>query len=810
MSRSAVSCAILHAAALSAVCLMSVGTANATHFRYGHIIWKARPDIAPNTAEITLYASFRRGGYPGPPVIGSIISETIGDTTLNLGDGTSVAGPGGRLQFRVLAFDAAQDWIYTVALNPADANLPITHTYANPGPWTAQISSCCRISTLRNGPDGSYRVAALINFNTDVSSAVSTVPTIVNCASGTTCTFAVAAGDSDNDTLFWRLATIAESGGDMNNPPGLTINSSNGAVSWPTTGLQLGLWGVQVVIESRTAGGVLKSRVAVDFLLNLGTALPGGTAPVFAPPTLVCGVTLDLAAGKPFSFTVRALDSDAGDNVSLNAIGLPSGATMTPSLPTSGNPVQSVFNWTPTASQVATSVVIFTATDNAGRQTQCNAILQVRADRDGDGLPDIWETDGYTYNGQFVDLKALGANPDHKDVFVHIDYMAGLQPKQAALDKIVAAFAAVPNSLFAVPNPDGQDGIALHLVLGTEVPFQTNLGTTGAGGYNWSAFETLKNANFNQALQLAYHYCLFANIGPTTNGGANSGISRGIPSNDFLVTLGSAANNGTVDQQAGTFMHELGHNLGLGHGGPLNLAAPAGQVNTNYKPNYLSVMNYASQFSGLRKGPNFGHFDYSRMQLPSLNEAVLDETVGLNSALASGYGTVWYCGSARNVIDAANGPIDWNCDGVFTNGVSADINNGGGAMLASYNDWANLNFTGGSIGAGLALPQPIETPVEERTIQEAMSEPPPAPSSLTSRIVGSTARLAWNPVGQIGEFSYRVYRKTGTGPFELAATVAAPALTQALTPGTQYQFRVTAVNASGTESAPSNIVTLTP
>ena len=42
--------------------------------------------------------------------------------------------------------------------------------------------------------------------------------------------------------------------------------------------------------------------------------------------------------------------------------------------------------------------------------------------------------------------------------------------------------------------------------------------------------------------------------------------------------------------QAGTLMHELGHNLGLRHGG---------DDHTKYKPNYLSVMNYAFQLTGL-------------------------------------------------------------------------------------------------------------------------------------------------------------------------------------------------------------------
>ena len=41
---------------------------------------------------------------------------------------------------------------------------------------------------------------------------------------------------------------------------------------------------------------------------------------------------------------------------------------------------------------------------------------------------------------------------------------------------------------------------------------------------------------------------------------------------------------GSTDEQVGTFMHEFGHNLGLGHGGE-----PADVKNC--EPNYLSIMS---------------------------------------------------------------------------------------------------------------------------------------------------------------------------------------------------------------------------
>ncbi len=118
-------------------------TAFATHFRYGHISWKARPDLNVYAAEITLFASFRRDGYTGSgsdgrPVNGDIISENIGGTSLRFGDGSSFGNP---IDFIVIAFDPNANWIYCKALaNRSNVGLPIIHTYSNAGPWTAEIN----------------------------------------------------------------------------------------------------------------------------------------------------------------------------------------------------------------------------------------------------------------------------------------------------------------------------------------------------------------------------------------------------------------------------------------------------------------------------------------------------------------------------------------------------------------------------------------------------------------------------------------------------------------------------------------------
>lgn len=794
------------------LCLTPITEAMATHFRYGHLSWTQRPDIATNTAEFSLFNSFRRDGYTGSgtdghPITGDIISEFIGATVLRFGDGATLGGP---LDYIVVAYDPAANWIYCKAL--ADRNnigLPIVHTYAGPGPWTADISSCCRISQSINAPDGNYRVLTSVNFATETSSPVSVLPTIVNCASGGICNFGVPAADPNGDTLHWRLASGAEDG-DISQPSGITINLLTGAVTWNTAGQPLGLYSTQFVVEARTPGsGTLKSQVAVDFLINVTTSPPSGTAPVFdRPPTPSCGTTFDWVAGKPLSFTVRSRDNDAGNTVTLNAIGLPTGATMTPGLPVSGNPVSSLFDWTPTSAQAGPHVVIFTATDNTALQAQCSAIIDVKVDSDGDGLPDAWETAGYSYNGTFVNLPGMGANPNHKDIFVEIDYMVAGDhthlPIATGITKIVNSFATVPNALFAVPNPDGLDGITLHVSVDDVLPHTAVLGTFSATGlYQWSAFDTIKLANFSEALSLSHHYVVFGHqYGDASNG--SSGIARGIGANDCIVSLGTWPGQvGTESQQAGTFMHELGHDLGLRHGACENFP--------NYRPNYLSVMSYTFQTAGLRYNNANGLFDYSRFNLSALDENNLNENIGLNGGAALNlYGTRWYCGAAQQLTENANGTIDWNCNAAIEPSVASSINNDAPLqVLCSLNDWGNLNFKGGLIGAGIVVDLPSETPSDELDVETARQIVPFAPASLTASVTGCARRLSWIAAGPTDEWSYNVYRSTNGNPFTLLlSTTSAFIVDTTADPVKTYTYVVTAVNSLGTESGPSNMVTI--
>ena len=356
---------------------------HASHFRYGHLTWKPNTSVSPTTAEFTLVAAYRWNSA-GSPAVGDIITETLGETKLFFGDGNSTP----ILAFLVISIDPSNNWFLGVALEPGSSTkTTIDYTYAtadNTGtPWLASVFSCCRTFLEQNNPNEYYRVSTLVELGSNNKSPISSLPAIVNLVQSSTASFFVPAADSDpNTTLTFRLATASEAGGGtFSQPAGLSINSVTGLVSWDTTATVLGaLYSCQVIIEDRDASTTaLRTQVAIDFLIEIVSCPSGNVAPSFGPTSPTCGTTQTAVVGSPFSFTVDASDPDAGDLVTLNTGGVPTGASMTPGLPVTTNPVSSVFSWTPIITDVGSHVVTFSATDICGAQTLCSYTVNVTA-----------------------------------------------------------------------------------------------------------------------------------------------------------------------------------------------------------------------------------------------------------------------------------------------------------------------------------------------------------------------------------------------------------------------------------------------
>ena len=431
-------------------------------------------------------------------------------------------------------------------------------------------------------------------------------------------------------------------------------------------------------------------------------------------------------------------------------------------------------------------------------------------DADEDGLLDSWEKYGIdSDDDSIVDLQLKDADWQHKDIFVEVDYMPGHYPDADAMDDVKQAFANAP-----VTNPDGSSGIRLHVDIDESIP---HMDTFRAFDYVENDFDTLKSSYFGTPIQhisgnknatiaakkLAYRYCLFIHDYSRWNGthwvSTGSGGLAECPGNDFIVSLGSfTGGKGTRDEHAGTFMHELGHTLGLRHGGGDDI---------NYKPNYLSVMSYTFQTS---KSVPWRPLDYSRKALPTLREGALNEPLGIQY-LGFWLYTVWN-NSKEAKYGLTSEPKDWNGNGNWSDVlVRANINNFPGwgyssaedEFLDGYDDWANVRLDFKDT-QGFADGVHSETSGEEITsdILEAMlqwrlAQHGVAVFNLTSPIAvwGQGNALSVSlALGNLGGFdenaNLTVYANTtviASGSFTVKADnltqLALPYNGQALTPG---------------------------
>jgi hypothetical protein len=360
-----------------------------------------------------------------------------------------------------------------------------------------------------------------------------------------------------------------------------------------------------------------------------------------------------------------------------------------------------------------------------------NDVLANAVDVDGDGIPDSAEVAGGTFGG--IDLYAMGARTNQKDLFIEVDHMEplvtrtnangetvteidhGIVPRAEALQKVAAAFdrrgikvwfdaGTLFSPIFSLQNFNL--GQSTHLVPYEKCVSDDPLACTSNTSTNRTIYDW-KNQFMNLTRRPIFHYMLFGDTQNDNGSASSSGLAE-LVGNDLLITMGNwgfctcdaKAIDLLINQQAATIMHELGHNLGLQHGG---------DTDTNYKPNYWSVMNYLYQLNGL--DPDASSITaYQRWLLEKGDPTRLgvSDLVGSPNKAQGQFVINYSSGTSAdldenkllesNNVGRGNADntsyADWDLSFSLTGGeLKIDLNQDGVfEVLNDYSDWGNLVF----------------------------------------------------------------------------------------------------------------------
>jgi len=310
--------------------------------------------------------------------------------------------------------------------------------------------------------------------------------------------------------------------------------------------------------------------------------------------------------------------------------------------------------------------------------------------------------------------------------------------------------------------------------------------------------------------------------------GTGSGVSD-VGGSDSLVSLGLwGADGQAVPAASGTLMHEVGHSIGLTHGGLYPTALNGGYMNGTYtvpgggysfifeancKSNFQSVMNYLFQVDLLD-----GNVNYSSRALTALNESVvpapgiLSDSIYLNTKWYSpvqplvGSAATSHCdGTPISATDQPKVQPMYRLDGLastITWAANQDINFDGTieASLDGFDDWSSIDlrqvgatgndfWSGGSsrvgggssrvgggssrvgggssrVGGGSSRVGGGVGEIDFRAVNSVVRKPSGLTATLTTQ---NNALLQWTApaFGQGLISGFNVYRSKNGGPFSL-------------------------------------------
>ncbi|TGY65652.1 hypothetical protein [Dubosiella muris] len=352
---------------------------------------------------------------------------------------------------------------------------------------------------------------------------------------------------------------------------------------------------------------------------------------------------------------------------------------------------------------------------------------------DGDGLPTSTEINGIKVSNNG---KLIKTDPKTPDIFVQINWVKGVIGDTATQTTITKKI--LYDACDMVAKVFKEHGFNLHIDAGPESKdFVT--------GKLWSEYGSLakeldyKPESFplkdealadilkdiyedeeNKIRMPIFRQCVLLDRFKDDKGTTGLAHLNGAIFSVAMHALGDLSNDDCVRWLAGTIMHELGHTLGLRHGGTDDV---------NYKPNYLSVMNYAYQADWQLRTKNAAgevsfkdYLNYSEYELPEMNKDLLNERDAQNTYFGmipkklkmiikykynkDGMRNFW-------LWDENDRNIDWNRDGIISDSpIKGNIYTSENIKVIpqSTNDWNQIKILNSAVGGfGMTLEEYLES-----------------------------------------------------------------------------------------------------